>query len=233
MAYGATKVQVTFNSNRLTHFGGVYLFHLFLKQIGLRHVIARNLKYEQRNNYYTLTGLLFSLLYPVILGLSRIETAKMLGTNGVFKLLIGLDRFPDPTTLRRFLIRGSDDVLPQLVRLHDRLRKYFIDRIVPGKKLLVDMDSTVCTLYGHQEGAMKGYNPRARGNCSGHMISSNGFSGCACHRQNTPRHSQPCDTNSSSCLDHSRCMGVDRFFVFQRMLLNKKHSGMPRKESAS
>jgi len=84
--------------------------------------------------------------------------------------MIGLSRFPDPTTLRRFLVRSSDALLPQLIRLHDRSRKYFIDRIVPNKKLLVDMDSTVCTVYGHQEGAMKGYNPRARGRRSYHPI---------------------------------------------------------------
>lgn len=162
MAYGAQKVQVKFNSNRLTHFGGVYLFHLFLKQIGLRKYIALNIRYKQRNNHYTLTELLFSLLYPVILGLSSIEISRMLGTNGAFKLLIGLDDFPNPTTLRRFLVRGSEDILSPLVRLHDRLRKYFINRLVPENKLLVDMDSTVCTIYGNQEGALKGYNPRAR-----------------------------------------------------------------------
>lgn len=170
MAYGATKVQIKFNSNRLTHFGGVYLFHLFLKQIGIRHLVGITVKYEQRNNHYTIPELLFSLLYPIILGLDRIEVSKMLGRNGVFKMLIGLSGFPDPTTLRRFLVRSSDDVLPQLVRLHDRLRKYFIDRTVPEKKLLVDMDSTVCTLYGDQEVAVKGYNPRQRGRKSYHPL---------------------------------------------------------------
>jgi len=170
MAYGAQKIQVKFNSSRLTHFGGVYLFHLFLKQIGWRTYLTLNLRHTQRNNQYTISEQLFSLLYPIILGLSRIEISKMLGNNGVFKLFIGLSRFPDPTTLRRFLVRSSDDLLPQLVRLHDRSRKYFIDRIVPEKKLLVDMDSTVCTVYGDQEGAMKGYNPRARGRRSYHPL---------------------------------------------------------------
>lgn len=170
MAYGATKVQIKFNSSQLTHFGGVYLFHLFLKHIGWRNLLGRCLRYEQRNNLYTIPELIFSLLYPILLGLSRIEVSKMLGRNGVFKMLIGLNRFPDPTTLRRFLVRGSDELLPQLVRLHDRLRKYFINRIVPEKKLLVDMDSTVCTIYGHQEGAVKGYNPRERGRRSYHPL---------------------------------------------------------------
>lgn len=170
MAYGAQKVRLKFNSNRLTHFGGVYLFHLFLKQIAWRHLIGRTIKFEQRNSHYTIAEQIFSLLYPIILGLSRIEVSKMLGHNGVFKMLIGLNRFPDPTTLRRFLGRGSKELLPQLVRLHDRSRKYFIDRIMSEKKLLVDMDSTICTLYGDQEGAMKGYNPRARGKKSYHPL---------------------------------------------------------------
>ena len=170
MAYGATKVQVKFNSSRLTHFGGVYLFHLFLKQIGWRHLIARNFKYEQRNSRYVISEQIFSLLYPVILGLSRIEISKLLGRNGVFKLLIGLNRFPNPATMRRFLIRGSEELLPQFIRLHDQLRKYFINLIVPEKKLLLDVDSTVCTLYGHQDGAEKGYNPRQRGKRSYHPL---------------------------------------------------------------
>lgn len=170
MAYGATKVQVKFNSHRLTHFGGIYLFHLFLKHIGWRNLVATTIRCEQRNNHYTISEQIFSLLYPIILGLSRIEIAKMLGHNGVFKMLIGLNRFPNPTTLRRFLVRGSEELLPQLVRLHDRLRKYFINRIVPESKLLVDMDSTICTIYGHQEGAIRGYNPKARGRRSYHPL---------------------------------------------------------------
>ncbi len=170
MAYGAQKVHVKFNSNRLTHFGGVYLFHLFLKQIGWRKCVTLHIRHGQRNNHYTISEQIFSLLYPIILGLSRIEISKMLGNNGVFKMLIGLSRFPDPTTLRRFLVRGSNEIFPQLVRLHERLRKYFINQIVPEKKLLVDMDSTVCTIYGHQEGAVKGYNPRGRGRRSYHPL---------------------------------------------------------------
>ena len=170
MAYGARKIRVKFNSNQLTHFGGVYLFHLFLKQIGWRKLITLNLRHDERNNDYTISEQIFSLLYPIILGLSRIEISRMLGNNGVFKLFIGLKRFPNPTTIRRFLVRSSGELLPQLIRLHDRSRKYFIDRIVREKKLLVDMDSTVCTVYGDQEGAMKGYNPRARGRKSYHPL---------------------------------------------------------------
>ena len=88
------------------------------------------------------------MLYPIILGISRIEISKMLGHNGVFKMFIGLSRFPNPTTLRRFLVRSSDELLPQLIRLHNRLRKYFIDRIVPERKLLVIVVGKVKQFFG-------------------------------------------------------------------------------------
>src|SRR5262249_6442860 len=42
------------------------------------------------------------MLYPMILGLERIETAQLLRQNGVFQYLTGLPSYPDATTLRRF-----------------------------------------------------------------------------------------------------------------------------------
>ena len=170
MAYGHQKIEIEFNSSRLTHFGGVYLFYLFLKNIGLRKLISKKLNFPQRNYQYTISEMIFSLMYPVILGIGRIEITSLLGNNGVFKLLTGLKSYPSPSALRRFLVRGADRLLPQLIRLHDRLRKYFIDQIVPEKKLLIDFDSTICTIFGHQEGAAKGYNPTHRGKRSYHPL---------------------------------------------------------------
>lgn len=170
MAYGIRKLTVEFNSNRLTHFGGVYLFHFFLKQIGLRNFLAQHIHFKQRNNHYTISEMILALIYPIILGLERIEITALLGNNGIFQLLTGLQIFPKPTTLRRFLLRSSENLLPQLINLHNRLRKYFLDLILRDKKLIFDLDSTICTVYGNQEGALKGYNPKHKGRKSYHPL---------------------------------------------------------------
>lgn len=170
MAYGHPKIEVKFNSDQLTHFGGIYLLYLFFKNIGFRVLLSRKIHYSQRNNYYTISEMILALMYPIILGLERITITTLLGNNGVFKTLTGLRSFPQPSTLRRFLIRSSDDLLSQLVSLHQRLRKYFLNLIVRDKKLLFDLDSTVCTVYGNQEGALKGYNPEHRGKKSYHPL---------------------------------------------------------------
>lgn len=42
-----------------------------------------------------------------MLGLDRIETASLLPSKGTFQHLIGLPNFPDPQTLRRFLLQAA------------------------------------------------------------------------------------------------------------------------------
>jgi hypothetical protein len=51
----------------------------------------------------------------------------------------------------------------QLHRANDRLLQRFIHLPEHRSRLLFDLDSTVVTSFGHQEGAEVGYNPRYRG----------------------------------------------------------------------
>src|SRR2546421_6813106 len=58
-----------------THFGGVYFFHEFLQLLQLRDFLARHLSYPKRNHRYSLSQMILALVYPVVLGLDRLETA--------------------------------------------------------------------------------------------------------------------------------------------------------------
>ena len=69
----------------------------------LRHFLAQHLIYSRRNQRYSVPQMLLALVYPIVLGLDRIETASFLRSNGTFQYLTGLPSFPDPQTLRRFL----------------------------------------------------------------------------------------------------------------------------------
>lgn len=111
-----------------------------------------------------------ALIYPMILGLEKIEVSALLKTNGVFQFLTGLPTFPDPTTLRRFLVRAPADLLPPLWKAHNNLRKYFIAKPVTLPSYCIDFDSTANTLYGHQDGVVKGYNPAHKGKKSYHPL---------------------------------------------------------------
>jgi len=157
------NVRITYNHGALTHFGGVHLFHEFLRVLHLRDFLAQQIRYPRRNRDYSVSQILLALVYPIVLGLDRIETASLLRSNGVFQYLTGLQSFPDPQTLRRFLLNAPVHVRKQLHRANDRLLQRFIHLPEHRSRLLFDLDSTVVTSFGHQEGAEVGYNPRYRG----------------------------------------------------------------------
>jgi Transposase DDE domain group 1 len=167
---GPRKLKITFGTKSLTHYGGVYLLHRFFSRLRLRKLLTQEARLLQRNNRYSVGEMLLALLYPMILGLERIETTQLLRQNGVFQYLTGLPSYPEATTLRRFLLRVAPGGLPRLRVLHDRLLHRMTVRPQPPSRLIFDVDSTVLVVYGKQEQARIGYNPIKRGRPSYHPL---------------------------------------------------------------
>lgn len=76
-----------------------------LTRIEVKAALAKDVAVRQHNNRYSVGDLLLAILYSMIWGLERIETTTMLQANGMFRHLSGLPTYPDPSTLRRFLLR--------------------------------------------------------------------------------------------------------------------------------
>jgi len=144
----------------LTQFGGVALIEQFFQRIGLQGSLGQRVRFAQRNNRYSVSECLEALLYPLILGRGRIETTEPLRYNGVFHYLAGLPGYPAATSLRRFLQRFARAGRNPLVKLHDNWRARMMER---SRRVIFDLDSTVLTVYGRQERAEVGYNPKKRG----------------------------------------------------------------------
>jgi len=159
-----------FGSPSLTHYGGAYLLHRFFSRLRLKKQLTQEARVVQRNNRYSVGEMLLALLYPMILGLERIETTQLLRQNGVFQYLTGLPSYPDATTLRRFLLRVAPIALPKLRALHDRFLRRMTLTPQPPSRLIFDVDSTVLVVYGNQEQARIGYNPIKRGRPSYHPL---------------------------------------------------------------
>ena len=160
MARGPRKLRVAADGVGLTQFGGVALIEHFFQHIGLQGAFSRHIRFTQRNNRYSIRESLKALLYPLILGLGRIETTEPLRHNGVFQYLAGLPGYPEATSLRRFLERFARLGRKALLQLHDRWRTAMLGQ--PARAIF-DLDSTVLTVYGRQERAEVGYNPKKRG----------------------------------------------------------------------
>jgi hypothetical protein len=72
------NVKITCNHRGLSHFGGSYLFHEFLRVLHFRNYLAEQIRYPRRNPDYSVSQMLLALVYPILLGLDRIETAALL-----------------------------------------------------------------------------------------------------------------------------------------------------------
>lgn len=160
----------SFQDPTLTHFGGLVLLHRFCQKLGLRRQLQRCVKVPQRGDDFQTADLLLALLYVQIAGLRRVSKTQILQYNGAFLSLLGLDCFPAPTSLRRFLHRLEPATIRQLVRMHDRLRGHLLGMTAPRTTLIFDLDSVVLTVYGRQQGARIGYNPKKRGRRSYHPL---------------------------------------------------------------
>ena len=163
-------LRLSFRETHLTHFGGMVLLQRFCNKLGLRRLLQQWIRIPQRNADYHPSDLILALLYAIMAGLRRINKTDILQYNGTFLSLLGLPRFPDQSTLRRFLKRMPPKVIRQLVALHDHLRTKLFPLPKPRTTLTFDLDSVVLTVYGKLQYARVGYNPHKRGRRSYHPL---------------------------------------------------------------
>jgi len=170
MPKGTRNIQLSFDESTLTHFGGMWLIQRFCNRIGLRRLFQRHLQGFHNTSVYHPSELILALMFAIIMGLRRISKTDILQYNGAFLAMLGIKRFPDQSTLRRFLRRLSPQIIRRLVRLHDSLRAYLFALPRMRHGLIFDIDSSVFVIYGKAEGARVGYNPKKPGRRSYHPL---------------------------------------------------------------
>src|SRR6266700_4468390 len=163
MMYLPRNITIACNHGGLTHYGGIFFFQEFLRVLQFRRFLAQQLREFRPHHDYSLSQMVLALIYPIVLGLERLESASFLRPDETFQYLTGLPSYPDPQSLRRFLLQAPPEFRAQLHRFNNRLLQRFIHLPEHRSRLILDLDSTVVTVFGHQEGAAVGYNPRYRG----------------------------------------------------------------------
>src|SRR6266853_4930047 len=170
MSKGLQTLDFSFEADFLTHFVGFFLIQRFCHKLCLRRRLERILEDPPNWVDYHPADLVLVFLYVLIAGLPRVNKTQILHYNGLFLSLVGLEKFPDETALRRFLRRLSTKTIRQIARLHDQLRAQLFSLPESRSSLVFHLDSVVLTLYGKQQGARLGYNPKKRGRPSYHPL---------------------------------------------------------------
>jgi hypothetical protein len=164
MRRGLRILQPSVGDRDLTHFGGIFLIHSFCRKLRIRAHLRKTVRIDQRISRYQPADLIMAIIYALIVGIPRLRKTKILQGNGAFQRIVGLERYPHASSLRRFLKRASFETNEDIGRIHDHLRRTLINLPHPRSSLLFDFDSSVLTVYGNSiAGAEVGYNPHRRG----------------------------------------------------------------------
>lgn len=152
----------------ITPYGGLTTVQQFYQRSGLQEAIKRlDLPAPGSNRGYDPVDLIEGFMVSVILGARRLIHSGLLRHDDVIKELFGWTKgMASESTFSRFFAK-FDTVYND--ELHTQLNRWWFDKVLL-KHITVDVDSTVITRYGDQEGVEPGYNPKKPGRGSHHPI---------------------------------------------------------------
>jgi hypothetical protein len=167
---GTSKIfEERFDLSGATALGGVNQLGRFLVKLELEKRLAIRFRdAKSRWSSWRLDRVIAILLDAYFAGIERLYHFEDLETEPLLCARHGVERLPDLNTLYRDLRRFEDREL--MCALVDLLREIAVEAIRKQKIVTLDVDSTVETLYGRQEGAEIGPNPHKPGRVSYHPL---------------------------------------------------------------
>lgn len=163
-------VQEEFSGKNMTAFGGTGLIRRFFEKIELEKILSAIEIDNRRESKYSPATMFLSIIFSMVLGKFRPEHMKIFAYDKVFQRLAGLFAFPVPSTITRFLkklrVSAAAKVAQVNIDLLNKIREGFKDMAM----ISLDLDSHVSTVYGKQQRAALGYNPKKPGRQSYHPL---------------------------------------------------------------
>jgi len=156
-----------YSNKAVTAHGGMALLKRFLDKTGIIDFMSSlGLSEPGSNAGYSTSEMFTSFFISIWLGASRFAHTSILQHDTVLQKIFGLSRAPSNDTYRRFFQKfdfetGSNFFLEVYSWIFSQLR---------FDNFTLDVDSSVWTRYGKQEGARRGYNAKKRGRPSHHPI---------------------------------------------------------------
>jgi len=148
------KLQVGTEETDTTPYGGLSLATRLVSRLRLPQAINDSLSLLRAHRPFTEADHVLTHAYNLFVGGSCLEDIAQLQTSEPVRRLLGARRIPDPTTAGDFLRRFGEDELYALDAAIDQVQGRAW-RLAHGKRKravgLVDMDSHVHAVYGHQK----------------------------------------------------------------------------------
>ena len=161
----------------LTSQAGLIPVIKFLQRMGFEKTVNQTVPHQRGDNAdYQLTDGIFLTLVGMIGGAGSLAKLCGVWSDSVLRKIAGWTKVPVDTTIGRLFKEVTEKQISQFESLNHRLRGQIwrmanragVSKVGLNRVQWVDIDSTVDPVYGSQEGAAKGYNPKKKGALSYH-----------------------------------------------------------------
>lgn len=161
------KFEIEYTNQEVTAWGGMRLMKEVLERSGVSQQLRElTLPKARSNRGYDSKVIVESFFLNVWMGCERMSHTEVLRHDATLKTLFGWQQTPSAATYGRFFNKFSMGLNQEIF---PKIQKDFLAKLAL-KKVTLDIDSSVMTRYGNQEGAKRGYNPHKPGRSSHHPL---------------------------------------------------------------
>lgn len=162
------EFDISYTSKEITPWGGMVFLKQMLQKIGFRQLVEKNedLPQSGSNRGYKTSTIIEGFITSIWCGANRFLHTEVTRHDTALGKIFDWKGTPGQDTYKRFFSKFTQ-------AKNHRVSEYFYSWIFDNFKFdnfTLDIDSSVMTRYGMQQGAKKGYNPAKRGRPSHHPL---------------------------------------------------------------
>lgn len=160
-------MHVEYTEKAVSPWGGMLQMKQLLEATKIKRVLqSLQLPCGKSNNSIDSVDIVESFFVSVWIGCFKFSHTAVVRLDDTLKQLFGWKRVASGTTFGRFFQKFN---IEENERIFVGLGQWFFNQI-KFNNFILDVDSSVITRYGEQEGSKKGYNPKKRGRNSHHPL---------------------------------------------------------------
>lgn len=162
------EFDISYTSKEITPWGGMVFLKQMLEKTAFRELIRKNpdLPQSGSNRGYNTAVIIEAFITSIWCGANRFLHTEVTRNDAALAQIFNWQKAPGQDTYKRFFGKFNQVT-------NQKVSDYFYSWIFDNFKFdnfTLDIDSSVMTRYGSQQGAKKGYNPNKRGRASHHPL---------------------------------------------------------------
>lgn len=160
-------LKLEFTDKEISPWGGIYLMKKMLDKMDFDGII-KELSLPEPGSYrgYSANQLVKQFITSIWCGANKFEHTEVTRQDEVVRQFWGFERMAGHKSFQRFFAKFDHSKNQQIFT---PLYQWFFNKL-QFDNFTLDVDSTIHTRYGSQEGAKKGYNPKKPGRLSHHPL---------------------------------------------------------------